>query len=251
MRTVQAAKYTPRLGGSGEVGGAVSRMRGEAEGGKGAVLSAPLWLLSDRMRRAWLSALFVLLLFLVVYGFAFKLNVPQVLLSFSWELRVPFELEVEGGVLFLNLRITHHFFKECFEELLSSHNGSYHIVQVLTDGIAGIKAELVSVVQVFPPFKLIPKKITLIPHNMRQLLPGRRDRPHLSTPSFQAVVESDEVSPQPPFLQAKQSQLPQPLPISLVLQTLPQLRCPSLDTLQPLNVFLVVRGPKLDTVFKC
>ncbi|KAK4812776.1 hypothetical protein QYF61_020396 [Mycteria americana] len=49
--------------------------------------------------------------------------------------------------------------------------------------------------------------------------------------------------------QAKQPQVPQPLPISLVLQTLPQLRCPSLDTLQPLNVFLVVRGPTLNTVF--
>ncbi|KAK4811398.1 hypothetical protein QYF61_003397 [Mycteria americana] len=82
------------------------------------------------------------------------------------------------------------------------------------------------------------------------LLPGRRDRPHLSTPSFQAVVESDEVSPQPPFLQAEQPQVPQPLPISLVLQTLPQLRCPSLDTLQPLNVSLVVRGPTLNTAFE-
>ncbi|KAK4823068.1 hypothetical protein QYF61_025407 [Mycteria americana] len=61
---------------------------------------------------------------------------------------------------------------------------------------------------------------------------------------------SDEVSPQPPFLQAEQPQLPQPLPISLVLQTLPQLRCPSLDTLQHLNVLLVVRGPKLNTVFE-
>ncbi|KAK4814697.1 LOW QUALITY PROTEIN: hypothetical protein QYF61_025523 [Mycteria americana] len=39
---------------------------------------------------------------------------------------------------------------------------------------------------------------------------------------------------------AKQPQLPQLLPISLVLQTLPQLRCSSLDTLQPLNVSLVV-----------
>ncbi|KAK4812905.1 LOW QUALITY PROTEIN: hypothetical protein QYF61_027299 [Mycteria americana] len=64
------------------------------------------------------------------------------------------------------------------------------------------------------------------------------------------VVESDEVSPQPPSLQAKQPQLPQPLPISLVLQTLPQLHCPSLDTLQPLNVSLGVRGPKLNTVFE-
>ncbi|KAK4827207.1 hypothetical protein QYF61_015235 [Mycteria americana] len=51
-------------------------------------------------------------------------------------------------------------------------------------------------------------------------------------------------------LRAKQSQLPQPLPIRLVLQTLHQLRCPSLHTLQPLNVPLVVRGPKLNTVFE-
>ncbi|KAK4832002.1 hypothetical protein QYF61_020440 [Mycteria americana] len=49
---------------------------------------------------------------------------------------------------------------------------------------------------------------------------------------------------------AKQPQLPQPLLIRLVLQTLHQLRCPSLDTLQHLNVSLVVRGPKLNTVFK-
>ncbi|KAK4825001.1 hypothetical protein QYF61_022947 [Mycteria americana] len=30
-----------------------------------------------------------------------------------------------------------------------------------------------------------------------------------------------------------------------------QLHCPSLDMLQPLNVSLVVRGPKLNTVFEC
>ncbi|KAK4815166.1 hypothetical protein QYF61_017662, partial [Mycteria americana] len=65
-----------------------------------------------------------------------------------------------------------------------------------------------------------------------------------------ASVESHEVSPQPPFLQAEQPQVPQPLPISLVLQTLPQLRCPSLDTLQPLNVSLGVGGPNLNTAFK-
>ncbi|KAK4809817.1 LOW QUALITY PROTEIN: hypothetical protein QYF61_014285 [Mycteria americana] len=68
--------------------------------------------------------------------------------------------------------------------------------------------------------------------------------------TLSAVVESDEVSPQPPFLQAEQPQVPQPLPISLVLQTLPQLRCPSLDTLQPLNVSLGVRGPTLNTAFE-
>ncbi|KAK4822448.1 hypothetical protein QYF61_015255 [Mycteria americana] len=49
---------------------------------------------------------------------------------------------------------------------------------------------------------------------------------------------------------AKQSQLPQPLLIRLLLQTLHQLRCPSLDTLQPLNVSLVARGPKPNTVFE-
>ncbi|KAK4831836.1 hypothetical protein QYF61_019594, partial [Mycteria americana] len=79
---------------------------------------------------------------------------------------------------------------------------------------------------------------------------GEETDPHISTTSFQAVVESDKVSPQPPFLQAKQSQLPQPLLIRLLLQTLHQLRCPSLDTLQHLNVSLGVRGPKLNTVFE-
>ncbi|KAK4827938.1 hypothetical protein QYF61_022553 [Mycteria americana] len=44
---------------------------------------------------------------------------------------------------------------------------------------------------------------------------GEETDPHLSTTSFQVVVESDKVSPQPPFLQAKQSQLPQPLLIRL------------------------------------
>ncbi|KAK4815740.1 hypothetical protein QYF61_006778 [Mycteria americana] len=79
---------------------------------------------------------------------------------------------------------------------------------------------------------------------------GEETNPHLPTTSFQVVVESDKVSPQPPFLQTKQPQFPQPLLIRLVLQTLHQLRCPSLDTLQPLNVSLVVRGPKLNTVFE-
>ncbi|KAK4807192.1 hypothetical protein QYF61_024312 [Mycteria americana] len=79
---------------------------------------------------------------------------------------------------------------------------------------------------------------------------GEETDPHLSTTSFQVVVESDEVSPQPPFLQAKQSQLPQPLLIRLLLQTLHQLRCPSLDTVQHLNVPLVVGGPKPNTVFE-
>ncbi|KAK4827408.1 hypothetical protein QYF61_017838, partial [Mycteria americana] len=79
---------------------------------------------------------------------------------------------------------------------------------------------------------------------------GEETDPHLSTASFQVVVESDKVSPQPPFLQAKQPQFPQPLLIRLVLQSLHQLRCPSLDSLQHLHVSLVVGGPKLNTVFE-
>ncbi|KAK4814174.1 hypothetical protein QYF61_010006 [Mycteria americana] len=63
---------------------------------------------------------------------------------------------------------------------------------------------------------------------------GEETDPHLSTTSFQA----------------KQPQFPQPLLIRLVLQTLHQLRCPALDTLQHLKVSLVVRGPKLNTVFE-
>ncbi|KAK4823957.1 hypothetical protein QYF61_008343 [Mycteria americana] len=63
---------------------------------------------------------------------------------------------------------------------------------------------------------------------------GEKTDPQLSTTSFQA----------------KQFQLPQPLLIRLLLQTLHQLRCPSLDTLQHLNIPLVVGGPKLNTVFQ-
>ena len=47
--------------------------------------------------------------------------------------------------------------------------------------------------------------------------------PHLTTISFQVVVESVKVSPEPPLLQSKQSQLLQPLLIRLVLQTSHQL----------------------------
>ncbi|KAK4831195.1 hypothetical protein QYF61_015927 [Mycteria americana] len=63
---------------------------------------------------------------------------------------------------------------------------------------------------------------------------GEETDPHLSTTSFQA----------------KQPQFPQLLLIRLLLQTLHQLRCPSLDTFQHLNVSLVVGGPKLNTGFE-
>ncbi|KAK1210848.1 KIF2A protein, partial [Pygoscelis papua] len=79
---------------------------------------------------------------------------------------------------------------------------------------------------------------------------GEETDPHLATTSFQVAVERDEVSPQPLLLQAKQPQFPQPLLIRLLLQTPHQPRCPSLDTLQHLDVLLVVRGPKLNTIFE-
>jgi len=46
---------------------------------------------------------------------------------------------------------------------------------------------------------------------------GEETDTHLATASFQVVAESNEVSPQPPLLQTKQRQFPQPLLIRLVL----------------------------------
>ncbi|KAJ7425239.1 hypothetical protein WISP_24359 [Willisornis vidua] len=61
---------------------------------------------------------------------------------------------------------------------------------------------------------------------------GKETEPHLATASFQVVVESDKVTPEPPLLQAKHRQLRQRFLIGLVLQTLRQCYCPSLDKLQ-------------------
>ena len=49
---------------------------------------------------------------------------------------------------------------------------------------------------------------------------------HLTTTSFQVVIESRKVPSQPPLLRTKQLQLPQPLLITLVLQTPHQPHCP-------------------------
>jgi len=46
---------------------------------------------------------------------------------------------------------------------------------------------------------------------------GEETNTRLTTTSFQVAVESDKVSPQPPLLQTKQPQLPQPLLVRLVL----------------------------------
>jgi len=71
---------------------------------------------------------------------------------------------------------------------------------------------------------------------------GEETNTRLTTTSCQVAIESDKVSPQPPFLQTEQPQLPQSLLIRPVLQTLHQLLCSSLDMLQHLSVLLVVRG---------
>ena len=46
---------------------------------------------------------------------------------------------------------------------------------------------------------------------------GEETNPRLSTPSFQAVVESNEVPPQPPLLQTEHPQFLQLLLIRLIL----------------------------------
>ena len=48
---------------------------------------------------------------------------------------------------------------------------------------------------------------------------GEEAEPHLTTTSFQVIIESDKVSPQPPLLQTEKSQLLQLLTITPVLQT--------------------------------
>ena len=47
---------------------------------------------------------------------------------------------------------------------------------------------------------------------------GEQANPHLTTASFQAVVESDNVSTEPPLLQTEQSQFSQPFLVRLVFQ---------------------------------
>ena len=75
---------------------------------------------------------------------------------------------------------------------------------------------------------LLLSKLSLPWHSLRpfplvlSLFPGSTARPPLAVPSWQGVVQSHKVPPEPPFLQAEPlSQLPQPL---LGLQPLPQLR---------------------------
>ncbi|RMC09604.1 hypothetical protein DUI87_13390 [Hirundo rustica rustica] len=78
----------------------------------------------------------------------------------------------------------------------------------------------------------------------------KETNPQLSTTTLQEVVESDKVTSESPFLQAKQPQFPQSFFIRLVLQALHQPRCPPLDTLKHLNVLPKLRGTEVDTILK-
>jgi len=73
---------------------------------------------------------------------------------------------------------------------------------------------------------------------------------YLATTYFQRVAVRVKVTPELPLFQSKQYQSSQQLLIRLVLQTLRQLHCSSLDMPQGLNIFLIVKGPKLNRVLK-
>ena len=96
-------------------------------------------------------------------------------------------------------------------------------------------------------FKPSPKQFEAIScHPIASYL-GEETSTRITTTSFQVVVESDKVRPQPPLLQTEQPQFPQPHPIRLVIRALLYPCSSSLDTLQQLNVFPIVRGSKVTT----
>ena len=79
---------------------------------------------------------------------------------------------------------------------------------------------------------------------------GEEAKPLFVKTSLQEVTECNEVSPEPPLLQIKPSQLPQLLLIRFVHQTPHQFCYPSLDRFQGLNVFLLARNPKLNKILE-
>ena len=77
---------------------------------------------------------------------------------------------------------------------------------------------------------------------------GEETDPQLTTASCQAVVESDNISPEP----HPDWTIPAPsaAPHKTCAPDPSQFCCPSVDIFQVFNVFLVVRGPKLNTELK-
>ncbi|XP_006861549.1 PREDICTED: nuclear pore membrane glycoprotein 210-like isoform X2 [Chrysochloris asiatica] len=87
-----------------------------------------------------------------------------------------------------NLRITHEFPKEYFEEQLTTVNGSYHVVKALKDGVAVVNASLTSIISqskssqpigfpiqhqqevtIYFPIKLTPDFLVFPHHSMGML----------------------------------------------------------------------------------
>jgi len=73
---------------------------------------------------------------------------------------------------------------------------------------------------------------------------------YLFTSHPQEAVESNEVAPQSPFLQTRQTQSPQPLLTGHAFQRFHQLCCLPLDAFKDLHIFLKLWGPELPTALK-
>ncbi|RMC13980.1 hypothetical protein DUI87_09064 [Hirundo rustica rustica] len=75
----------------------------------------------------------------------------------------------------------------------------------------------------------------------------KETNPQLTTATFQGVVESDKVTSESPFLQAKQAQAPSAVPHRVCAPSPSPASLPPLDALKHLNVLPKLRGPGLDT----
>lgn len=70
--------------------------------------------------------------------------------------------------------------------------------------------------EIFPDtqFKPLLVQLKTVSSHLTTCYEGKQTDTHLATTPFQAVVETDKVSPEPPFLQIKQPQFPQLLNMS-------------------------------------
>ena len=80
--------------------------------------------------------------------------------------------------------------------------------------------------------------------------PGEEISTSLSLSAPQEAVESNEVTPQPPALQTRQTQCPQLLFIRHAFQPFHQLCCHPLDAFKDLHILPKLWGPELHRVFK-
>lgn len=79
---------------------------------------------------------------------------------------------------------------------------------------------------------------------------GEEPNPHPATTTFQVAIQSDKVTPEPLFSQAKQPQFPQSFLTGLVFQVSHQPCCPPLQMLNHLNILPKLKGPDLGTALK-